>query len=60
MGNTIAATRAKSADSVHSRVSGEHYGGDWFALNHTGSSPRERGTLADTNMEAAGTRFIPA
>ncbi len=49
-----------SPTTVHPRGCGERFAVMAMAPQHTGSSPRVRGTLAEVSSQAATERFIPA
>ncbi len=59
-GNTIATYAASIHTAVHPRASGEHKPRHSRDTIKSGSSPRERGTLADAMPDVRMRRFIPA
>ncbi len=59
-GNTPSCRGGSLARPVHPRASGEHPHAARDYSRHTGSSPRERGTLDGPDFMDGLTRFIPA
>ena len=59
-GNRAGGGNAGSEASVHPRVCGEQLGRNESGLSSCGSSPRVRGTVRQTKIDALIDRFIPA
>ena len=59
-GNTINASSITRSASVHPRLRGEHFSLLFCFVNHAGSSPLTRGTLAGYPSLPLPCRFIPA
>ena len=59
-GNATRSTARPKAPAVHPRASGERFVAGYLIYAAGGSSPRERGTLAELVPARAGSRFIPA
>ena len=59
-GNTAQPMPKPGSPTVHPRACGEHWAGGLDGQEHTGSSPRLRGTRRPASRRAAPPRFIPA
>ena len=59
-GNTVLFAAARGRKSVHPRVCGEHCGSGGRRPQHSGSSPRVRGTPNEQRVGVDLLRFIPA